>query len=260
MNRGRALHHGPVSAGIWTAAVVMLSALLACTLASPIGEPRATATPPAQPTASVIVTTLAPTARPTQVPGVLFADDFSDLNSGWARDRGQGFVYSYSEGEYVIHVPESDQVAIGVGLLEDQVFSAAVLTVQVTQRHGDPTTTNSMIVWGAQDYFNYYALLLTADGYANVTRLDAGNLVTLYDWTWHPSVHTGLETNYVAIAFAAGSATIYINDVLITAIADDTLSEGSVGLGGQTNMGGGMETAFDNVVIFETGAWTPPSP
>lgn len=225
---------------------------LACNLAQTFVTKAAAQT---QSAATLNPPTVVP--RPTRAAVIVYSDDFSQLDSGWSSGRDKGFVYSYVDGAYLVTVPQRDAIAIGRA---HQQFDHAVLSVDVRYVSGDVDSTSALIAWRVQDNANYYALLLSDDGYFRVSRFEEGELKTLYDWKTHPALHHAGQVNHVDVAFEAESATIYINDVFATRIVDNTFTSGDIGLGGYASEDSSLEVAFDNIIVYDIESWKPPTP
>jgi len=82
------------------------------------------------------------------------------------------------------------------------VFDNAVIAVDVQIPRINNDNANAVIAWRIQDPKNYYALLLSSDGYVSVRVLEEGQWKnTLYDWTKPENTSPQADTYHVDIAY-----------------------------------------------------------
>jgi hypothetical protein len=197
--------------------------------------------------------------QPTQSATVIFSDDFSAPSSGWTRANESGHLLSYSEGNYLTVAPMHERGWMNVGI-SPMKFTDAVLAVDFHIVSGDSSDTKAVIAWRVQDWKNYYALLLSDNGFVNVSRLENGRLIPIYDWTKEPALNTDYQVNHVEIAFTQETSTIYLNKTLINSFKDANYKIGEVGLGALSATNSSIEVRYDNLVIYEPDEWEPPIP
>jgi hypothetical protein len=113
---------------------------------------------------------------------VLYADDFSDPNSGWDVREGPDASTRYSGGRYEIVVNEVDWVAWGNPGLS---FTDFVLEVDVTQVAG--TDDNDFgVLLRYVDVDNFYRFEISGDGYYSFDLMQDDAWITLIDWVETP--------------------------------------------------------------------------
>jgi hypothetical protein len=197
--------------------------------------------------------------QPTQSARIIFSDDFSSPTSGWTRTNQDGHLLSYSEGSYLTIAPMHERGWVNVGMSPTK-FTDAVLSVDFHIVSGDSNDTSAIVAWRVQDWKNYYALFLSDNGFINVSRLENGQLVPVYDWTEEPAINTDYQVNHVDIVFVQETSTIYLNKTLITSFKDAKYKMGQVGLGGFSATDSSIEVRYDNLVIYDSNEWELPVP
>jgi hypothetical protein len=196
--------------------------------------------------------------QPTQSVRIIFSDNFSSATSGWTRTNQGGHILSYSEGYYLTIAPVDERGSLVIGL-SPMKFTDAVLSVDFQVVSGDPNNTKALIAWRVQDWKNYYALLLSDNGFLTVSRLEEGELMPVYDWTKATGLNTDHRVNHVDIVFGQETSTIYLNKTLITSIKDAKYKTGEVGLGVLSSAESSVEVRYDNVVIYDPNEWVSPN-
>jgi hypothetical protein len=223
--------------------------------------PSFTETPPATSFPTQTITPF-PSETPgpieTQTGKVLYADDFSDLNSGWPRNKTDQFSNSYADGRYVVAAGyQGTNGALAFGIAS-QNFRDGVLLVETQFVSGDGSTA-AAVLWRIQDSLNYYTALLSDDGYFSIVKLENGHWAPLVDWTKRSVIHTDHQANIVEVSFIGPTSTLYINNEFITTVADSSFSGGDIGIGALSSSSSTSEASFDNLVVYDSKTWIPPS-
>ena len=216
---------------------------------------------PIQPTPFLtnVPSTFATTAiiqNPTPIsePVVLYSDDFSNSQSGWNQSSGTAMQFKYSNGKYVISQPQGDYIGWSCGGLN---FTDAVLTVDALLVAGTDNITGPLVIWRYVDDNNFYVLQM---GYSKlfVGKLADNQWKTLYDSSPRNAVKSGQQINRIAISYAGGTSTIYINDIEVTSIQDSTFTAGDICLGTFGSATSAVEVSYDNLAVYSVDSWTPP--
>jgi hypothetical protein len=198
------------------------------------------------------------TPQPAQSAKVIFADDFSSPTSGWTRANQDGHVLSYSEGTYLIMAPMREQGWVDVGL-SPMKFTDAVLSVDFQIVSEDSGNTCAIVAWRVQDWKNYYALMLSDKGFVNVSRLVNGQFIPIYDWKKVSALNMDHQANHIDIVFTKENSTVYINQELVTKFKDVNYTVGAVGLGALSATDSAIQVRFDNVILYDSKEWAPPT-
>jgi hypothetical protein len=204
--------HSPLSVSL---GVLGLLALAACQSAPP-----PTATPPPTPLP-------APTATASEF---LYADDFADPESGWDRAAFDQGTTDYGDGVYRIAVTAPNQLLWATAYRQFQD-----LRIEVSARLAAGGEDNSFgIVCRHADPDNFYALVVSSDGYAAIRkRVFGGELLVLTGEGKFTEVESWPgpgETVNLAAECVGESLRLFVNGELILEARDGDLGEGDVGL------------------------------
>lgn len=177
---------------------------------------------------------------------ILFEDDFSNPNSGWDRySDGEGYT-DYDNGAYKIGV-YSDTLFYWANPYEN--FGDVVVEVQGMKTSGGDDMQYG-IICRHQDIENWYALVISGDGWAAIRKRYLGSdLDYIVDWTQTASVNTGNATNNLRAECVGTRLSLYVNGTLAVEINDADLTSGDVGLIAGTFEQPDTEVLFDNFVV-----------
>lgn len=208
-------------------------------LALPTNTPLPPPTDPAPPTEE-------PSPPAAGFGEALYADDFSDPASGWDRFNNNEGVTDYVDGSYKIAVYTE---SLFFWANPDQEFGDAAVEVIATKASGGDDIQYG-IICRHQDTENFYALVVSADGYAAIRkRLQGGELTYLAEWTEFPAIIQGNATNLLRAECVGDRLSLFANGVLLLEAFDADLPAGDVGLLAGTFSESSVELLFDNFVV-----------
>jgi photosystem II stability/assembly factor-like uncharacterized protein len=182
-----------------------------------------------------------------------YADDFNNPNGGWRVESNEEGETSYQNGEYVIivHNPEQESVCHLMLPRNELDFSDFVLEVDLSVNF-EGNDAN----WGL--HFRrtgeaFYSLGFHPNG-------DIG-LLSRYNESGEPkeedvAFYTGQppeanQTSQLRIIAQGSDIAIYVNDELLWFVQDDSVSHGSIVLGGCKNDPEPLQVSYDNLNIWE---------
>jgi serine/threonine-protein kinase len=220
----------------------------------PSPAPSSTAPPPtAGPTLTFIprpTRTPRPSATPLGPPGaVIFEDSFGDPESGWDRFEGLGGGADYGDGIFRIWVDEvlSDYWSTAGYDLDDVRLSVSTFKV------GGPDDNDFGLICRYRDDDNFYALLISSDGYAGVMMMQDGET----SWPEQDGMQTsdaifeGASVNEITAECIGDRLALHVNGELVVDVRDATFGSGDVGLMAGTFEEGGVEIHFDDFTAHE---------
>jgi hypothetical protein len=202
--------------------------------------------------------TLAFTPPPSPIPGVFYSDDFSNTQSGWQQSDNAGEEFQYSDGQYVISVPGDGKMHLACA---NRNFTDGVVTIDSMFISGDLDNTWSWVVWDYVDNNNFYVLEFNQDGGFCVAKRFNGDYHALANKKLDPTsgeLNKGQQWNKIAISSSKGSSSISFNGKYVAGIVDSEFTSGDVCLGASSIGKSKVKIAYDNLVIYATGAWIPP--
>ncbi|MFC2058095.1 trypsin-like peptidase domain-containing protein [Chloroflexota bacterium] len=193
-----------------------------------------------------------PTSTPIPPTGVLFSDDFSDASSGWATYSDEEGSALYENGWlHLTHYAINPDPTLS---LTDQVFTDFVLEVETKLVSGTDDNWHTIFL-RAPDMYNFYAFLISADGYCRIAKAvnDEATFLTDTVFSSHISQGQGV-TNVIRIECVGSNLRLSVNGHLLLEATDSSLTSGNVVLGASALSGTFTEIAFDNIVITEATA------
>ncbi|MBI3159678.1 MAG: serine/threonine protein kinase [Chloroflexi bacterium] len=224
---------------------------------------NATATPTLTPTPTLTLTvTLTPTATleptpttaPTRTPAptlatgtLLFADDFSDPESGWDRTRDREGVTDYFEdGTYHISIIDPQYIWWANPSLD---FENVVVEVDATLVGGSVDNGFGIICsYINEDNFFYGAV--SSEGFYSFWQQAAGDWNTLGDGEQRsPLIPTDGSSLRLRLECVGDTMTLYVNHVLIDSVSGAALTGGDVGLIAESYGNEPTEIEFDNFTV-----------
>ena len=177
---------------------------------------------------------------------ILFEDDFSNVNSGWDRqDYGDG-ITDYDNGAYKI-ASYSESVFFWASPYQD--FNDVIIEVEAQKISGGDNMQYG-IVCKHLDVDNWYALIVTADGYAAVRKRYLGSeLEFITEEMPVASLNTGNSTNQLRAECVGDRLALYVNGELAVETYDSDITSGDAGLLAGTFTQPDTEVLFDNFVV-----------
>ena len=177
----------------------------------------------------------------------MFSDDFSDPDSGWDRVQVDTGLTDYDNGRYRIFVDEAQHdYWANPGLS----FTDVQVEVDAT-KIGGPDDNDFGLVCRYQDEENFYALLVSSDGFYAILKYSGGSSEILGTDSWPPSdaINQGSATNHIRADCIGDSLTLYANGEQLHAVTDSAFASGDVGLIAGTFDEPGADIAFDDFVV-----------
>lgn len=250
-------------------AITLTILALACNTLGPILDESAIATLPGESSLPPIPTNTLPPA-PTQPPpeplteepaveptaesvvpeeentNILYVDDFSNPESGWDLFSNNDGFTGYESGSYKIGVYKEEIILWGNPKQNFNNVSVEVITTKVS---GEDDAQYG-IICRHQDPDNFYALVVTADGYAAIRKRIGGETIGyIADWTNSPAILQGNTTNLLKAECVGDRLTLYANGVKLLEAFDSDLPNGDVGLIVGTFTAAQVEVLFDNFIV-----------
>lgn len=178
---------------------------------------------------------------------ILFEDDFSSSGSGWDRYEDSEGLTDYSDGTYKIALYTNEMFYWANPY---QNFTDVIIEVEAGKVSGGNDMQYGIICRHA-DIDNWYALVISADGYAAVRKRVQGNeLDYIAEWVQVPSINTGNATNNLRAECIGDRLALYVNGSLAIEATDSVISSGDAGLMAGTFEQSSTEVIFDNFVVI----------
>jgi hypothetical protein len=107
------------------------------------------------------------------------------------------------------------------------------------------------LIFGYQDASNFYYLRVS-DGYYTLEKLQDETWSSLIEWTQHPAILGGLETNKLMVLRKGSAIWIYINSRVVGHTEDNTFASGQVAIAAASG-----ETVDATVYLDNLRLWKP---
>ena len=179
---------------------------------------------------------------------ILFQDDFSNPDSGWDRQNYAVGSTNYAEDGYLISITAPDQI---LWANPGQAFKDVSMTVDSVWLDGGEDN-NLGIICRYQDVENFYALVISSDGYYGIRRALSGNdtISFLGNGSMLQSDVINMNGRNQLRADCIGSTlSLYVNGELLMQVEDNALAYGDVGLLAGTFSAESTEILFKDFVV-----------
>ena len=184
-------------------------------------------------------------------PDFLFADDFSgEFDCGWALyDRGGGTA-AIDNAAMQLTVGQPGQLW---WTNPGRSFDDVVITTEARQVDG-PNDNAYGVICRYQDEENFYAFMVSGDGYFAIGKYQSGSETVTYltpDAQFQPSdaINVGVASNELRVSCIGNQLSMEVNGIPLLSVTDPTFVNGDVGLAAATLQQGTTIVEFDNVSV-----------
>jgi hypothetical protein len=181
--------------------------------------------------------------------GLLLSDDFSEAGSGWDRVESEVGSTNYDHDAYhiIVNKPMVDLFANPGVSYEDVIIEVKAA------RHSGPTDNSYGVICRFQNDQNFYAALITSDGYAGIFEVTDGqyHLMGHDEMIPVPAIQGGTSTNLIHFECIGNSLALAVNGTPVDAQQDKSYADGDVGLIAGTFEDPGVHIVFDDFTVRE---------
>ena len=184
-------------------------------------------------------------------PDFLFADDFSgEFDCGWALyDRGGGTAAIDNAAMQLIVGQPGQLWWTNPG----RDFDDVVITAEARQVDG-PNDNAYGIICRYQNEENFYAFMVSGDGYFAIGKYQTGSETVTYltpDAQFQPSdaINVGVASNELRVSCIGNQLSMEVNGIPLLSVTDPTFVTGDIGLAAATLQQGTTIVEFDNVRV-----------
>lgn len=187
-------------------------------------------------------------------PDILFFDDFNgEQNCGWATYNRGGGIAAIENASMQISVNQPGQIW---WTNPSRQFDDVVLRTEARQVSG-PNDNAYGLICRYQNEENFYAFLVSGDGYYSIAKFQSGNDNVVYlteNGQFQPSeaIHQGIATNELEASCIGNQLSLSVNGSPLVTVEDPTFVTGDIGVAASTLQAGTGVIEFDNVQV------TPP--
>jgi hypothetical protein len=190
-----------------------------------------------------------PQATSPQNSGVLFADDFTDTNSGWDRQRSKDGITDYEDGQYLIQVDR-----VNYDFFANPSLSLADVRVEVEAANPGGEQDNEFgIICRFQNKNDFYAGLISSDGYYGIFKVKGGEyyLLGMEAMAKSAAIQTNSDKNLIRLDCKGQEIKLFVNGIQLDARRDADFVKGDVGLLAGAYQKSGVKIVFDNFVVLK---------
>jgi len=181
---------------------------------------------------------------------VLLYDDFSNSNSGWTTLTGDDAKIAYDQGglRFQIENPNYDYWS-----MPGMRFADVTLAVEAKMLAG-PEDNDFGLICRFQDQHNFYALLISSDGYGGIVKVKDGLYTILNNpdgLEYGSMIHTGEDSNLLRADCIGDHLAMYVNNQAFLEVQDSDFAFGDVGLIAGSYSQSGVDILFDNYFVIK---------
>lgn len=188
-------------------------------------------------------------SQPAEPGSVLFSNDFSNPDGGQDSQVHQGAGVTFEQGALHIGVAEPHY---SYWWRSGRQFDDAQIRVDAWREAG-PEDNVMGIICRYQNENNFYAFLISSDGYGGIVKVKDGqyHLLTGETLEYIDAIKTGSDMNNIGADCVGRHLFMLVNDTLVAWAEDGDFSSGEVGLIAGSFDLPGIEIAFDNFVVLK---------
>ena len=180
---------------------------------------------------------------------LLFVDDFSQQTAGWKVFEDRLSYVGYSQNGF----------RLWVDLPNYQVWSVPGLNFRDTHTYArvrkidGPNDNLFGLLCRYQDEGNFYALVISSDGYYGIYKKEAGiqSLIGLNEMDFDEAIHRENGVNEILAVCEGDQLALFVNDTKLLQVTDDTFSYGDVGLIAGNLSEPGVDVLFDYFIVVK---------
>jgi hypothetical protein len=177
---------------------------------------------------------------------LIAVEDFADNRNNWyIGEASNGRAWrSIRDGVYVMQLSQEGIRWWETWYTQEWNFIAQVDVAALTEGSGGG------IIFGYQDYNNYYSAEVSADGDYRVLQKFNNEWTRLAGWRHDAAINRGIETNTVTVVRQGSMIQLYVNDVLVEELEHNTHRSGEVGIMANSGRSSNAEVLLDNFYLW----------
>jgi hypothetical protein len=181
---------------------------------------------------------------------VVFFDNFSDPASGWQVWSSDSASIAYDRDGLRFQINEANY---DYWSLPGQRFSDSTLAVDATLLEG-PTDNDFGLICRYQNEYNFYAFLVSSDGYGGIIKVKDGVYQTLNSpdgLEYGSMIHQGQASNQIRADCIGPQLSLFVNQEKFLAVEDADFTIGDVGVIAGSYNQPGVDILFDNFFVLK---------
>lgn len=189
-------------------------------------------------------------ARHNSEPGeIVYLDHFSNSGSGWSTWRNTRSSVAYRNGHLHFTVQQANLDIIS---RSGEKYGDVRLEADAA-RAGGPEDNDFGLFCRYTDTRNFYAFLISSDGYAGIVKVVDGEyrLISGANMVYNAAIQADDPGNHIGAECIQSNLVLYVNDQKVLEAQDSTHTYGEVGLIAGAIKQPGVEIAFDNFIVID---------
>ncbi len=181
---------------------------------------------------------------------VMFSDDFTSSDTIWGRTNsalGSRVAYEHQGLRIVVNETNTDLFSTAHSSMQD------VRIAVDASKLGGPDDNYFGVICRMQDNLNYYAFLISSDGYYGITKVIDGqvDLLSSEHMDFSAIINRSRGTNRVRGDCMGSVLSMYVNGQKIASVQDGTFQSGKFGVIAGSNDEIGVDILFDNFFVYQ---------
>ncbi len=180
---------------------------------------------------------------------VLFFDDFSSQTGGWRTHEDRLSFSGYDQGGFRLSVDQPNFLIWSVPGLSFQDIDIHTRAVKLS----GPDNNLYGLICRYKDKNNFYAFVISSDGYYGIYRKQAGylSMMGLTKMGFSEVIQRGGEANQITAICRGDQLALVVNDTKLMQVRDETFSYGDVGLIAGNLDQPGTNVLFDYFIVVK---------
>ncbi|TLN15986.1 hypothetical protein FDZ74_08155 [bacterium] len=181
---------------------------------------------------------------------VLMVDNFTDPLSGWKVWVGEdGSSIDYSNGALRIFV---NKAQFDYWSVAGKNYTDVHLESDIVKGEG-PDDNDYGLICRYKDQDNFYAFVISSDGYAGIIRVKDGDYQVLSgdSLQYNEAIQRGANRNRLQAVCQGPLLTFSVNGIQLFEVTDDSFASGDVGVIAGAYDTAGVEILFDNFAALK---------
>lgn len=180
---------------------------------------------------------------------ILFKDDFSQTYGGWTTHQDNLSFIGHAEGGFRLASTASNYQFWSVPGLN---FTDMQIHVRARKLSG-PEDNLYGILCRYQDAANFYALVISSDGYYGIYEMFEGNLALIdqVHMDFSAVILQGEQENDLTAICQGNQLLLIVNDTRLVQVQDDSLGYGDVGIIAGNFSEPGVDILFDDFIVIK---------
>jgi hypothetical protein len=185
--------------------------------------------------------------EPSSVAGSIYYDDFSNTGSGWYVQSSDDHSVLYDWGGLRFRINRAN---FDMWSYPAQEYSDAILWVEAAKLEGTDDNTFGLLC-RIQEDGDFYAFLISSDGYAGIAHRQAGvyRMLSADSMTYSEAVSTTTGLYRLRAECDGSELNFFVNDLLVASATGEGLVSGKVGVLAGTYAQAGVDIFFDNFIV-----------